>query len=112
MKQFLIMLFIVASFSASAKELYGTYNDDPLKPFNASHVANETVAVTWKRVPNNTLKSVCNAESIKRKLGGITWEVNACTFWEGHECVMITGESTTMWTLGHESRHCFQQSWH
>lgn len=112
LKQILIVLSIIASFSANAKETYGTYNDDPLKSFDASVIKNETVSVTWKRVPNKKLKAACNTESIRRNLGGITWEVNACSFWEGSECLMITGESTTMWTLGHESRHCFQRNWH
>lgn len=114
MKTLLCTLIIVAFFSstASAGEAYGSYVDDPQENFDASSVRYETMTVQWKRVSNENLKHECSNEYVKRGYEPLQNNVNGCTFWDGTECLIITGTLTTMHTIGHEFRHCFQGAWH
>jgi len=112
MKSLLFVLIILASFSVNANEAYGTYVDDPTKPFDATNVRHETVSITWVRVAPSNINSACAVESKKRGYTPIKYNKDACSFWDGTECTIITGNNTTMHTTGHEFRHCFQGSWH
>jgi hypothetical protein len=49
------------------------------------------------------------AENIEEKCG-----LNAigCAKWRGNKCTIITPRETTLETLGHEVRHCFEGHWH
>lgn len=111
MKLFIAAVAIIASFSVCANEAYGTYEDNPSKLFDASSVRHDTVTITWKRVDNNMVDKTCKLEGNKR---GLTFTVSseACSFWDGLECIIITGKNATMHELGHETRHCFQGNWH
>lgn len=112
MKFFITVFAIIASFSVSANEAYGTYEDNPTKAFDASTVRHDTVSITWKRVPRSDINSACAAESKKRGFPVSNIQKEACSFWDGLQCTIITGKYTTMHTAGHEFRHCFQGAWH
>ena len=103
MKKLILSLALVTS------SVYANW-DDPLKPFDASKNIYDTVTVKWLAVSN--LQQVCEAESKKRGKGGFGYAVNACSFWEGNTCTIITSQKPSMHSLGHEVRHCFQGNWH
>jgi hypothetical protein len=84
--------------------------DDPNKPFSAIKNIHDTVNITWRPVTN--VQKVCEAESKKRGHLGFGYAVDACSFWEGNDCTIITSRNPTMHSLGHEVRHCFQGNWH
>ena len=86
--------------------------DDPLRPFNATIRLHETSRITWRVVED--VQAACNAERVKNGGAPYGYPINACsTFWkEINTCIIITEKSTTMHTLGHEVRHCFQGHWH
>lgn len=103
MKKLTLALFFVSSV-ASANW------DDPLRTFDARENTKTQVTVTWRAVPD--VQKACEAES--RKLGnkGFGYAVNACTFWQGNTCTIITHYQVNMHTLGHETLHCFRGNWH
>jgi hypothetical protein len=81
--------------------------DAPLKP-KPSHA--KQVAVSWQVVPN--VQSACEAESKRRGLGGFGYGVEACSFWLGSNCTIVTSQAPTQHQLGHELLHCFDHHWH
>lgn len=103
MKKLTLALFFVSSV-ASANW------DDPLRTFDARENIKTQVTVTWRAVAD--VQKACEAES--RKLGnkGFGYAVNACTFWQGNTCTIITQYQFNMHTLGHETLHCFRGNWH
>jgi len=70
----------------------------------------ETVSITWRAVDN--VQKACEVESRKRGNKGFGYAVNACSFWEGNTCTIITQRRVNMHTLGHETLHCFKGNWH
>jgi hypothetical protein len=55
---------------------------------------------------------VCQAESRKRGFGGFSVPVQACTFWEGKNCMIFLGRKINNDIFGHEMRHCLQGAFH
>ena len=84
--------------------------DDPTKLFDTKKNKTKTMSITWIAVDNVT-KS-CDAENKKRGFQTFGIEVQACSFWEGNTCTIITNKKTSMHSLGHELRHCYQGNWH
>lgn len=105
-------LCIVASFSVSANEAYGSYEDDPTKPFDASNTFYETMKVSWIRVDKNKVHEECNKVRKNYGLNQLTSLADGCTIWHNDECIIVTETMTTMHIVGHEVRHCFQRNWH
>ena len=66
--------------------------------------------VTWLVVDN--VQRTCERESHKRGLGGFGYGVDACSFWHGSTCTIVTSTKPTMHQVGHEIRHCFQGAFH
>ena len=104
-------LFISVALILSSNALFA-FNDDPLKSFDATVRLHSTSVITW--VVADDVQKACNESRIKHVGTAYTYLVNGCvTFWnETNECIIITGKRTTMHTLGHEVRHCFQGHWH
>jgi hypothetical protein len=102
MKTLTLALFFVSSV-ASANW------DDPMRIFDAKN-DKETVSITWRAVDN--VQKACEAESRNRGNKGFGYAVNACSFWEGNTCTIITQRRVNMHTLGHETLHCFKGNWH
>ena len=99
-------LFLILLLSSNA---YASW-DDPIKPFDATR--NQKLEMTIKWVVTKDVQKICEAESRKRGFSGFGFAVNACAFWKDDQCTIVTDKTTTMHTLGHEVRHCFQGNWH
>jgi hypothetical protein len=90
-------------------------DEDPEANFPVSDNFTNSTTINWVSVDN--VQSRCEAESRKRKFGGFGYAVEACSFWDKgpnneNICTIVTGKRTNMHTLGHETRHCFQGSFH
>jgi hypothetical protein len=90
-------------------------NEGPETMFPTSANFTNTTTIKWITVDN--VQARCEKESHKRKFGGFGYAVEACSFWDkgpNNEdlCTIVTGKYTNMHTLGHETRHCFQGSFH
>ena len=84
--------------------------DDPYEVFDTKDNSTTQSTITWLTVDN--VQKTCEAESRKRGYNGFGFGVKACSFYEGNTCTIITGKKTTMHSVGHEVRHCFQANWH
>jgi hypothetical protein len=83
---------------------------NPEAKFEATKNLVNISRIKWVHVSN--VQNTCESESRKRKLGGFGYPVEACSFWVGNECTIFTGKKTTLHSLGHEVRHCFQGQYH
>lgn len=113
MKTFTIivaLLFTLISTSVNAGDEYGTYDDNPKKPFDASNHNYETMLITWKAVKD--VNKECNKMRVKRGETPFGFSVDACSSWSGRMCTIITKAKPTMWSVGHEIRHCYEGNWH
>ena len=97
-----IAIFATSSFAGSWK--------DPEARFNTNKNFTNTSTIKW--VVADNVQKACEAESRRRGLGGFGFGVDACSFWEGNSCIVITGQHSTKHEIGHEMRHCFQGSFH
>ena len=89
----------------------GGFNySNPESKFNTSNNSVNHSVVTWRAVDN--VQATCNSESLKRGNGGFGYTLEACSFWNGNQCTIITAKKTTIHALGHETLHCFQGSFH
>ena len=105
MKKTLFTLFLIAQIGSASADW-----DDPNVPFNAGDVQKTPMSITW--LPVDNVQRVCEAESRKRGNNGFGFSFEACSFWEGNSCTVITKKRPNMHTLGHEMRHCYQGNWH
>jgi hypothetical protein len=101
-----IMVVLAAAVSTWAQ----AFNDDPSAPFDATRRYADKISVAWRL--EKDVQRACEQESRRRGNAGFGYAVDACSFWFGSECTIITREQPTMHTLGHELRHCFQRNWH
>lgn len=99
-------LIISMIFATNAMAL----NDDPNKLFDTSSNYTTQSTITWRTVDD--VQKSCEIESRKRGFKGFGYGVQACSFFDGNQCTIITGKQTTMHSVGHEVRHCFQGNWH
>jgi len=84
--------------------------DDPSAPFDATVNKTSTITLTWRVVDN--VQKTCEQEYARRGHNVFGYAVDACSFWEGNNCTIITKKKPTMHSVGHEVRHCFQGNWH
>lgn len=110
LKVIAVLLSIFTSASVNAKGEYGTFDDNPKKPFDASNHNYETMLITWKVVKD--VNKECNKMRIKRGVKPFGFSVDACSTWNGRMCTIITKTKPTMWSVGHEIRHCYEGDWH
>jgi len=85
-------------------------SDDPYETFDASKLMTNKTTITW-RVVKNVLEE-CNKENKRWGYPPYTQTLLACSMQTKDTCLIITAKETTMWSVGHEIRHCFQGSWH
>jgi hypothetical protein len=103
MEKILSILFLVSSTVVWAA-------DNPYEQFDASKTRTNQTTVVWERVDD--VQAACNAENQKYGYPPYRQALIACSMHTDNTCKIITGKTTTMWSLGHEMRHCFQGSWH
>jgi len=83
---------------------------NPESRFDATKLNTNQTTITWRVVYN--VQAACEQESRKLGNGGFGYAVDACSFWTGNACTIITNRKATMHELGHETLHCFQGSFH
>jgi hypothetical protein len=98
----LIVLLTVSNLGYSA--------DDPKEIFDTNANLVEKTSITWRTVDD--VQTECEKESRSRGYGGFGFSIQACSFFDKTTCTIITSKKTTMHTIGHEVRHCFQGNWH
>ena len=101
---------LVASLLFASISHAQAYKDDPTAQFDTASNYTTQRTITWITVDN--VQKACEAESRKRGYNGFGFGVQACSFYKGDQCTIITGKKTTMHSVGHEVRHCFQADWH
>jgi hypothetical protein len=106
MSKFFILIFLVPSIIFAKDKNW----QDAEAPFNARENSINDSIITWKVVDN--VQKTCESESHKRRLGGFNYPVDACSFWSGGVCTIVTGLKPTQHILGHEVLHCFRGNYH
>jgi hypothetical protein len=109
MKKLVLALFLAQSVLAHAAPEYFEW-DHPTKEFNARKKDRNSIRVEWRTVDD--VRDYCSKMNIARGYGPILNSIKACSTQENNVCIIITGNETSMHTLGHELRHCFQGKWH
>jgi hypothetical protein len=84
--------------------------ENPETKFDASQ--NETMDVKLRWVVVKDIDAACSAENKKRGGGVFKFNVQACSFWEGKECIIMTPKMASIHNLGHEVLHCFRGNFH
>jgi hypothetical protein len=115
MSSVLIVLVLLVAFERPSQYGQGAKAgwEDPEAKFNTAVNKSKHSAISW--IPVDNLQATCEAESRKRGLGGFGYPVEACSFWSSSHnvCQVFTrSNATTMHSLGHEIRHCFQGNFH
>jgi hypothetical protein len=85
------------------------YSSPEAKFDTRANIVNQS-NITWLAVDN--LQATCETESRRRGNKGFGYTLEACSFWEGNRCTIITPKKTTLHALGHETLHCFQGAFH
>ena len=105
MKTVFIMLCMVSEMAIA---------DNPNAVFDATNNMTNKASVEWVQVDD--VQKVCDGiaeQKLNKKFG---YRVESCASWKegtfGFTCTIYTGKKTTMATLGHEIRHCFQGEFH
>jgi hypothetical protein len=83
---------------------------NPMSRYDANKNKYETVTLTW--IYTDNVNAACDRESRRRGNGGFGYGVEACSFWIGNNCTIITKKRPNGHELGHEVRHCFQGEYH
>ncbi|MFM2007136.1 MAG: hypothetical protein RLZZ09_2791 [Pseudomonadota bacterium] len=82
--------------------------------FSARHRDTEKILVRWEPVSN--VIATCNQERGKRGKPPYGPAILGCSFWDYEPgdglCRIYTSLDTSIETLGHELRHCFQGNYH
>jgi len=101
-----ILMIAVSGIVFAAPE----YDESPTALFSTSSNKKVTMKINWITTANP--QATCNAEAKKRGYQNFGFTVSACGFWLDDTCTIVTGKDTSMHTVGHEIRHCFQGDWH
>jgi hypothetical protein len=111
MKKALATALMVLTVNAQAQSyMQDTSWDNPTAQFDATQTITDKSVIIWKRVDD--VQAGCNAESKRLGVATVSYQVQACSFYNKNTCTIITGKTTSQHSLGHELRHCFQGSWH
>ncbi len=108
MKYFIFSLFFIFSNQAFSSDW-----NSPFQPFDATkgRIYKKPISIEWKTADN--INKACEEASIKYGNNGFNGDnMDACAFWWGHKCVIITKKQPNMHDVGHEVRHCFYGAWH
>lgn len=90
------------------------YAETPYDVFSATANRNTNVTVTWQY--SDDIQTACNKQRTENGEPPYPFDVQACSVWYENNgkttCTIITKKNLTMWSLGHEIRHCFQGAFH
>lgn len=105
-------LFVIGLAAVTCVSNAAYYVDDASAPFDASEMrTNKAVSVKWETATNIQKACIAKGEfyGLKKHFNP---DIRACAFWRDNMCIIITGKTTTLHSVGHEIRHCFQGDWH
>ena len=107
MKHFIITILLISSMNAMA--------ESPYDEFSTKNNFTDSSTIKWKQVPN--VQKACDKQRTAAGFPPYGYSVEACSQWKtniiGQDvCYIITAKKVSMWTLGHEVRHCFQGAYH
>lgn len=106
-------LIVTLMLSLVASNVNAYIWDDPNEPFDATknRIVEGPISIEWRLAKN--IKKECDKVSKQLGYGGFgKKDIEACAFWFGKKCLIITKKRPTMHTVGHEIRHCFYGEWH
>ncbi len=88
--------------------------DNPYEKFSARANLSKNVIVTWEYADD--VDKACAELNKKYNVNPYKVKVLACSMRTAHfltydVCHIVTSTFTTMGILGHEIRHCFQNTW-
>lgn len=90
------------------------FAENPNKLFDATHNMTNKVKIEWVQVKN--VQKVCDEIAEQKTSKKFGYAVESCASWDegtfGYTCTIYTEKKTSMATLGHEVRHCFQGDFH
>jgi hypothetical protein len=84
--------------------------ENPETKFDATK--NETMDVRLRWVVAKDVNKACSDENVKRGGKVFNYNVQACSFWQGKECIIVTPRMASIHNLGHEALHCFRGDFH
>lgn len=108
------MKILVAALALVATNVFAVYVENPHDAFDITKNFSNQMAITI--IPSKNVQATCDAESRKRGLGGFSFAVEACSFWEStktnNQCTIVLPTKANYHTIGHEMRHCMQGNYH
>ncbi len=84
--------------------------ENPETRFDATKNEVMDVRLRWKVVKD--VNKACSEESVRRGGKVFNYNIQACSFWEGKECIIVTPRMATIHNVGHEVLHCFRGDFH
>ncbi len=84
--------------------------ENPETKFDVSKNEVNQVHLKWVYVDN--VQAACSAENVRRGGKVFKFSIQACSFWQGKECVIMTPRWASIHNLGHETLHCFRGDFH
>ena len=106
--KFVLGLLLTNGLTVRAADYYEW--DHPTKLFDAQKKNRTSVRLEWRAVED--ARAICSKLNIASGYGPIKFTINACSILQNNVCTIVTNKETSMHTLGHEFRHCFQGAWH
>lgn len=103
----------IVALSVASSAFSQSWND-PTIPFDAttSRIHKGPISIEW-RIADGDINAVCEKASKDFGNNGFRGQkLEACAFWWGSKCIIITKKKPTMHDVGHEVRHCFYGDWH
>ena len=89
--------------------------ESPFDEFSTKKNYTDQTIMHWEQADD--IQVACNKASKKYGTEGFKILIDACSFqykdfFKRDVCHIITKKQTSMWTIGHEMRHCFQGEFH
>ena len=110
MKTILLLTMLVLTTTLFAAE-----QETPYQKMKPLHQQSAHVDITWEYTDN--VQKRCDDLRIKDTGKPYGYAVQACSSWntdnpDHHTCLIITRSAPDLWTIGHETKHCFDLDWH
>jgi hypothetical protein len=90
------------------------YAESPYDKFSTADNYTNKVTVEWQSADD--IQTACNKQRTDNGEQPYTYAVQACSIWYANgqksTCTIITSKNVSMWSIGHEIRHCFQGAFH
>lgn len=89
--------------------------ESPYDLFSTKKNFTDSSTIKWEQTSN--VQKACDKQRTDAGFPPYGYSVDACSLWKtnilGQDvCYIITAKNVSMWTMGHELRHCFQGEYH